>query len=142
MFSAIADGFNYLFSFLSDGFGFILDGIFQLFKPILSFLDMIFYFIYKLGVIVVKIVALVFAVGRLLVGLIEGLFATIFGFSYSGRPAQLPSSYANAFARLQPTMAKLQLDKVAYILQFGLWLFTAFAATTIIGKMRGGGDDS
>lgn len=141
MFSAVADGFHYLFGLLGEGFLYLLDGIYALFRPLLDFLDMIFYFIYMLGVIIVKIVKLVFAVARMLIGLVQGLFATILGLSFSGRAVVLPGSYQDAFIQLQPTMRKLQLDKVAYVIQFGIWVFTAFGAIQIIGKMRGGGDD-
>jgi len=141
MFHAIADGFNYLWSFLKLLAWWILDGIAFLLKPVFDLLAAIFYFLYKIGVVLVKIVEIVLALGRLLIGLCTGLFRTITGLSYTGRPAAIPASYQEVFDRIQPIFITLQLDKVAYLVQFAIWIMTAFAAIRIIGAMRGGASD-
>lgn len=139
MFHAIADGFNYLYRLLVDLFQFVLNGILWLLQPLFDLIGIIFEFIYWIGVIVVKIVVLVFTVGKMLIGLIAGLFSTIIGLNFSGRTASLPDSYASVYTHIRPYLVTLQLDKVAYILQFTIWIFTAFMAIKIIGSMRGGG---
>lgn len=139
MFSAIADGFSYLFGLLVNLFGYLLDGLYKLLSPLFDFIGAIFYLIYKLGVILVSILKIVYALGKLLVGLLTGLFATITGFGYSGASASLPSAYTDVYSRLGPIFAHLQMDKVAYMIQFAIWLFTGLYAARIIGSMRGGG---
>jgi len=138
MFHAIADGFNYLWGFLKQLFWWLLDGIAFLLKPVFDLLAAIFYFLYKIGVVLVKIVEIVLALGRLLIGLCTGLFKTITGLGYTGRPAAIPASYQDVFDRIQPVFQTLQLDKVAYLVQFAIWVMTALAAIRIIGGMRGG----
>lgn len=120
---------------------FVLNGLTKLLQPIFDLIYIVLEFIYYLGVIIVKIVLLVFTIGKLLVGLIAGLFSTIIGFSYTGSGAStaLPSSYLKVIDHIRPALAILQVDKIAYLLQFTLWLFTAFMAIRIAGNMRGGG---
>lgn len=139
MFSAIADGFGYLYGLLADLFHMLLDGIWTLLQPIFELVGAIFYFLYMLGVVLVKILAVVLAVGKLLVGIVTGLFKTILGLGYTGSGAALPGSYNAAFAKIMPFVNSLQLDKVAYILVFGIWITAGFYAIKIIGDMRGGG---
>lgn len=137
MFRAVADGFNYLFGFLSSLGSWLLSGIMKLLQPVLDFLGFIFYFIYMIGVVLVKVVMLVVGVARLLLGLIIGFFKTITGFGYTGaKTSILPSSYTDAFSHLKPLFDMLQLDKVAYIFIFSIWIYTAWAAMQKIGKMR------
>lgn len=143
MFHAIADGFNYLLDLLVRLFSWLLSGLYKLLQPLFDLITLIFDFVYWIGVIIVKIVFLVFAVGKLLVGMIAGLFSTILGLNYTGRGATgLPSSYTSTTEHLKPFLAMLQMDKVAYLFLFIIWLTTGFITLKIIGNMRGGGGSS
>lgn len=135
MFKAIADGFNYLFKLFIDLMLWMLNGIWKLLQPIFDLIGMIFEFVYWIGVIAVLVVKLVFGVGKLLIGLVVGLFKTIFGLAYTGGGPSLPGSYSSVYAHLQPSLDRLQLDKIAYVLQFGIWIATAYLALRIIGRM-------
>ena len=139
MFRAIADGFNYLYSHLITLLGKLLDGLLWLLQPLFDLIGLIFGLVYWIGVIIVKIVMLVIGIGKLLVGLIAGLFSTIIGFSYSGSTTNLPSSYSEVYTHIRPILKTIQLDKIAYLMQFAVWFGTAFMALQIIGSMRGGG---
>lgn len=139
MFRAIADGFNYLFDLLASLFYKIMNGLLWMLQPVFDLIALIFSFVVWIGIIVGKIVLLVFALGKMLVGLIVGLFATITGFGYSGGKTNLPASYNDVYTHIKPFLATMQIDKVAYLLQFGIWLMTAFMALNLIGNMRGGG---
>lgn len=143
MFHAIGNGFNYLFSHLTKLGSWLLGGIYKLLQPLFDLIYILFEFIYWIGVIIVKIVVLVFAIGRLLVGLIAGLFSTIIGLNYTGTGSTgMPSSYTAVNQHISPILAALQLDKVAYLMLFMIWLVTGFTAMKIIGNMRGGGGGS
>lgn len=139
MFSAVADGFGYLFRLIWEACSWVLDGIYWLLKPVFDLLGGIFYFIFKIGVVLYKVLEIVVTVVKLLIGLATGLFRTIFGLSYSGQSAVIPDSYMTIFGKLQPIFASLQLNKVAYLLSFGVWIMAAFVAMRIIGGMRGAG---
>lgn len=140
MFSAIADGFNYLFVHLGMLGTFILNGIWKLLQPLFDLIGAIFYFVYKLGVVLVKVIELVLGLARLLIGLTTGLFKTLAGLSYSGTAASpLPGAYTETIGQLQTIFTSLQFDKIAYVLTFGIWITTAIIALRLIGGMRGGG---
>jgi hypothetical protein len=140
MFHAIANGFNYLMDLMIRLFSWLLSGLYKLLQPIFDLIYIILEFFYWIGVIIVKIVFLVFAVGRLLVGLITGLFSTILGLSYTGHgPTGMPNSYTAVNQHLSSILGALQLDKVAYLILFLLWIATGLTAMKIIGNMRGGG---
>lgn len=138
MFSAVADGFSYLFDLIWRAFRWLLDGLSVLLSPVFELLAAIFYFVYMVGVILYKIVLIVLTIGKLLIGLLTGLFKTIFGLAPSSNVAAMPQAYHDVFSKLQPIFLTLQLDKVAYLLSFALWIFTAFVAVRIIGTMRNG----
>ncbi|MCY7486733.1 hypothetical protein [Paenibacillus alvei] len=138
MFSAIADGFGYLFGWMSDLFQWFMDGILWLLQPLLDLIGAIFYFIYCVGLVLIKVFAVVLTIGRLLIGLTTGLFKTITGLGIAGGSAPLPASYTGTFSKLQPIFAQLQIDKAAYVIHFAIWITAAFLAIKIIGGMRGG----
>lgn len=138
MFRAIADGFNWLFDLLGTLFSRLMDGLWWLLQPIFDLVMIIFEFVYWIGVIIVKIILLVFGVGKFLIGLVAGLFTTIFGLGFTGKVSNLPASYADVYTHIKPYLNSLQLDKVAYIMQFSIWFFTGLTALKIIGNMRGG----
>lgn len=138
MFRAIADGFNYLFDLLASLFRKLLNGLYWMLQPLFSVLQIIFDFIVYIGIIIGKIVYLVFTVCKLLIGLVAGLMKTIFGFGYTGKGVLLPGKYQAAFDHISPWMGTLQMDRLAYILKFAIWFATAFIAIKIIGGMRGG----
>lgn len=139
MFSAIADGFKWLYELLINLFSWLLQGLLKLLQPFFDLIGIVFEFIFWIGVIIAKVVHLVFSLGKLLIGLITGLFKTILGLGYTGGGKGLPGSYTSVYEHIRPALNMLQLDKVAYILQFSLWIFTALLAARIIGNMRGGG---
>lgn len=138
MFHAIAAGFNYLWGFLKDLGTYFLNAIAWLLKPVFDLIGAVFYFVYKIGVVLLKVVEVVLSIGKLLIGIGSGLFKTITGLSYTGTPAVIPDSYNQVFTKLQPVFMTLQLDKVAYLIIFTIWIYTAFTAIKIIGDMRGG----
>ncbi|WP_336791153.1 hypothetical protein [Paenibacillus sp. MMO-177] len=142
MFKAIADGFGYLFSVIWSAVVWVMNGLYRLFQPVFEFIGAIFYFVYKLGVILYKVLEIVLAIGRMLIGLSTGLFKTILGLSYNPATASpIPESYSSVIAKLQPALETLQFNKVAYVLMFVIWITTAIFAMRIIGGFRGAGGE-
>lgn len=134
MFKSIADGFNYLFQLIIDGFLWLLEGLGKLFAPIFDLIGAIFYLIYMLGVILVKVILVVVFFAKMLIGLSIGLFKTFSGFGYTGADAAIPASYANVFGHLQGAFGMLQLDNLAYLFIVAIWIFTGIGAIRIISK--------
>ncbi|MBY9087515.1 hypothetical protein KIH86_25335, partial [Paenibacillus sp. HN-1] len=87
----------------------------------------------------ISLIALFLSLGKLLMAFIKGIFATLAGFTYT------PSTPSNGqwtpiFHNVIDSLGPYQLDKIAYILLFCIWISTAYAAIRIIGSIRNGGD--
>lgn len=140
MFEGIKTAFEYLFTLLNDLFTWILEGIAAILQPIIDIFLGIGYFIYKIGVVLVEILQLLGIVGKLALGLVQGLFKTITGLAYSGNSANIPTAFNNVFEQMQPVLQALQFNKIGYVITFSIWAFTAIYAIRIIQTFRGGND--
>lgn len=127
----LADLFSSLFNFLLWLIEWLLKGLTLLLKPIIMFFDAVFYFIYKLGLLLVDVFLVVLGVGKLVVALVVGGARTIQSLSYDGRSANL-GGMSDTFALLKPLINVLYLDIIAGIGVFAIWLFTYYAAHKII----------
>lgn len=141
----IGDTFTNLFSillnFMANLFGSLFNGLIAvlkaIFKPILILIALIFYFIYKLGVVVVTLFAVLLAIGKLLYSFVMGLFNTLTGFVWTPA-APDHGSWSDSIAQVFIALEPYQLDKLAYVLLFVIWIFTAFAAIKILSRQGGG----
>ena len=140
MFDGIKKAFEYLYGLLIDLFGWVIDGIAAIFAPIIDLVIGIGYFIYKIGLLLVEIVTLLGLVGKLALGLVQGLFKTITGLAYNGTPANVPTAFDNVFDQIQPVLQALQFNKIGYLITFSIWVFTAIYGIRIIQTFRGGND--
>lgn len=128
-------------SFLSNLFGALFNGLIAvlkaIFKPILILVALIFYFVYKLGLLVITLFAVLLAIGKMLYMFVMGLFNTLVGITWAVETPDHGSWSAQigeVFVALQP----YQLDKIAYVMMFAIWIMTAVAAIKIL--TRGGND--
>lgn len=138
--------FQVTFRFLGDLFGSLFNGLFTLlrtlFSPVLILLAMIFYFLYQLGVLVVKLIAVILGVGKILFSLVKGIIATMAGFSWTPSTPNHGGQWVSIFSHMSEGLDNFQLQNVAYVLHFMIWIATAFAAIKIIGSMSGGAEDN
>jgi hypothetical protein len=140
MFEGIKKAFEFLYNLLIDLFTFIVEAVQAIFQPIIDIFIGIGYFIYKIGVVLYEVLSVLGSVGKLVLGLIQGLYRTILSFDYDGTAVNLPGSIGQAFQNLQPIFQTLQFNKIGYVVMFSIWLFTALAAVKIIQTFRGGND--
>lgn len=129
--------------FLSNLFGELFNGLIAvlkaIFKPILILVAIIFYFVYKLGELIYTLFMVLLAVGKLLYSFVMGLFKTLAGLVWTPSTPQhgsWSSSIGEVFAALEP----YQLDKIAYVMMFAIWITTAYVAIQTLSRWGGGGD--
>lgn len=138
LFSFLGDAFGKLFGFLGGLFSGLLNGIksvlLTIFEPILQLVAAIFYFLYKLGALIMAVIDLVFRMVFFFVYVMKGLFVTLIGLSYDGRSAAIPERYQTVFSNVQPALEILQIDKIPTILLFAVWVFIAVSIIKIIGS--------
>lgn len=129
--------FNVVLSFLSTMFSNLFQGLINvlktIFKPILILVALIFYFIYKLGELLVTLFLVFLAIGKLLYSFVMGLFRTLAGFVWTPTTPQhgtWSASIGEVFTALEP----FQLNKLAYLMLFAIWIMTAIAAIKILSS--------
>lgn len=136
--------FKTTFDFLGNLFGYLfqklIDFLKFLFSPVLILIALIFYFIYKLGVLVVKLLAVILGIGKIFFSLVKGIITTLAGFSWTPT-SRNDGQWTSIFANMSQGMGSYQLDNVAYVLMFLIWFTTAFYAIRIISSMGGGSDE-
>lgn len=139
---------GYLFDLLSQGFTIVTNTIievfqklfyalkellFFLFTPILQLIGTIFYFLYKLGLLIVAVIELVFKLVFFFVYVMKGLFLTLIGLSYNGSSANIPPRYQEVFNHINPALDFFQLDKIAVLCLWAVWIFFGISIIKIIG---------
>lgn len=143
----ITDFFQNLFSvvldFISNLFGYLFQKLFDLlkllFNPIFILIAMIFYFIEKIATLVVLLFKVLLGIGMIFVSLVQGIFTTLAGFSYTPT-ARDDGQWSSIFGHISEGLGFFQLDNLAYVLMFLVWFTTAFYAVRILSSMSSGDD--
>lgn len=137
LYTFLGDAFGTLFAYLGTLFSGLFEGIknllVTLFKPVLQLISAIFYFLYKLGLLIVDVIEILFRLVFFFVYVMKGLFVTLIGLSYDGRTAELPERYQTIIANLQPALEFAQMDKIAVLCQFAVWVFIGIALIKVVG---------
>lgn len=149
LFSFLGDAFKKLFNLLWDVIKWIGNFIYKLFKAFIdailkavevffALIDAFLYFLYMIGVLVVKIFTIIFQTAKLLWSLIVGLGKTLASLTYV--PHSSGNGYSSTISKIFGAMEPLQINSVAYILLFIIWIFTAVSAIKLVSSIRVGGD--
>lgn len=131
---------NSVFGFLSSLFGYLFQKLFDFLKlllsPIFIIIEIIFYFFYKLAELVITLLDLLLGIGKLFFSLVQGIFLTLAGFSYTSS-VQTNGQWTSIFNNVSDGLQYFQFDIISYILIFLIWFSCGFAAIKIIASMRG-----
>lgn len=132
-----------LLEFLSSLFGHLFNALFSflkvLLRPIFIVVALLLYFVYKIAELAITLISVFLSLGKLLMAFIKGIFITIGGFTYAPTTPN-NGAWNNVFNNVVGSLGPYQLDKIAYLLLFCIWITTAFAAIKIIGSIRNGGE--
>lgn len=145
-FNFIGEALNRLFAFLGDFANFIAQLLTKLFNMLISVLLAFFqviydvircvlYLIYMIGVLAVKLFLVLFELGKLLVSFVVGLFRTAGSLFYTSRGSG-GHGYSSTIGKIFSKLDALQLDVVAYILLFLIWLFIGLTTVKILSSMK------
>jgi phage-related protein len=127
--------FTVSLNFIKDLFSSLFNGLIEalkaIFMPVLVLIAFIFYFIYKLGELLIVLFQVLLSVGKLIYSFVMGLFKTLAGFVWTPMTPSHGSwsePIREVFAALEP----YQLNKIAYVLMFVIWIFTAVGVVKIL----------
>jgi hypothetical protein len=115
--------------------------LYRLFKPIFDIITAIIHFIAKLFEILWLLLQIFLQLGHIIIAFITGLFRTLAGLTYDGSTPALDANMSGAAAGMNQAMSILQLDTLAYLCLFGIWIVTAVSVIRMIGNFSGGGGD-
>jgi hypothetical protein len=139
LFNVIWDGLKWIGNFIKNLFQGLIDILVGFFKVIYDLIDGLLYFLYQCGVLIVKLFELLLQTAKLLWSLVVGFGKTLASLSYSPRSSS-GTGYSEMLGKLFSNLSYLQIDTIAYILLFLLWIFTAIAAMKLLSSIRVGGD--
>jgi hypothetical protein len=132
-----------LLEFLSSLFGHLFNALFSflriLLRPIFIVIALVLYIVYKIAELAITLISVFLSLGKLLIAFIKGIFVTLTGFTYTPTTPH-NGAWTSIFNNVVGSLGPYQLDKIAYILLFCIWITTAFAAIKIIGSIRNGGE--
>ncbi|GAE32870.1 hypothetical protein [Halalkalibacter hemicellulosilyticus] len=109
------------------------------FEFIYALVDALLYFLWQIGLVVAKVFIIFFELLMLIWSFAVGFGRTLASLTYSpssGSGHAFSEMLGNIFTALQP----LQLNVVAVILMFGVWIFTAMQVIRILSGLRVGGE--
>jgi len=134
------DAFLWLAEFLRDALQAVVDLLIGFFSVIYAVIDGLFYLFYKIGVLAVQLFLLFFDLGRLAIAFFTGFARTLGSLFYSPR-ASGGHGYSEMLGQIFSAAAgPLQLNVIAYILLFLIWVSTAVLAIRWLSSIRVGGD--
>ncbi|MCM3593651.1 hypothetical protein M4D58_23805 [Brevibacillus borstelensis] len=138
LYQFLMSAFGRLFTFLGELFSKLFDGLLNvligLFTPILQLIAAVFYFLYKVGLLLISIIEVLYRMVYFFVFVMKGLFVTLIGLSYNGQTAALPDRYQEVFTNVQPALQIMQMDKIAVLCLWAVWIFVAMALIKIVGS--------
>lgn len=123
--------------FIGSLFGSLFNGLITvlklLFQPVLILVAVIFYFLSKLAELFLLLIMVLLSIGKLLFSFVQGLSKTLAGFVWTPA-APDHGSWTSAIGEVFIALEPFQLDTVAYIMLFIIWIMTAVAAVRILSS--------
>lgn len=140
LFDVIWSAIKWLGELIGKLFKALLELLISFFKVIYDLIDAFLYFLYNIGLVAVKIFQIFFEVGKLIVSFFVGLGRTLQSLAYVPRSGG-GHGYSETIGKVFNAAAgPLQLNVIAYILLFGIWIFTAIQVIKLLSSLRVGGD--
>lgn len=135
----IWDAIQWLGRLLKNLFDALLELLLSFFEFIYALVDAFLYFLWQIGLLAAKLFMLFLELLKLIWAFIVGFGKTLASLSYtpSGSGGH---GYSAVIGQVFNAAAPLQLNVIAYILLFGIWLFTAVQVIKLLSGMRVGGD--
>lgn len=144
MLSFLFTAFKWLGELLARLFQSLIDVLVSFFQVVYDLIRGILYFIYVIGLCVAKFFAILWEVAKLAWAFVQGISSTLSSIFFVPTTPDLTMGaghgYSGIIGKIMSYTDVLQLDVIAYILLFGVWLFGAFGVVQILGSLRGSGD--
>lgn len=136
----IMDAVEWLAKVLVQLFNFLFELLRDFFQVIYDLIKSVMYLFYMIAVLAKELFLVIFTAAKMLVSLIIGFFKTLSSLTYIPQSSS-GHGYSSTIGKIM-TVANdnLQLNVIAVILMFLIWIFTAVIAIKLISSIRVGGD--
>ena len=139
LFNMLFDLFRWLGQLLQRLFQALIDVLVSFFMVIYELIKGLLYLLYMIGVCAAKLFLILWEVAKLVWSFIVGLTTTFKSVFFT--PGQGSGhGYSGMMGHVVNSLDVFQLNTVAVILTFAIWLFGAFGVIRIFGSLRGAGD--
>ncbi|OIJ07627.1 hypothetical protein BKP35_18240 [Anaerobacillus arseniciselenatis] len=135
----IWDAIIWLGDLLKDLFFTLLNLLLAFFEVIYALIHGLLYFLFQIGLIAVKIFQIFYELAKLIISFFVGLGQTLSSLSYTPQQSS-GHGYSEMISQIFTALEPMQLNVIAYILLFGIWLFTAIQSIKLLSNIRVGGD--
>lgn len=132
----IWDSITWLGEHLGNLFSALFDLLISFFTFIFDLIGVFGYFLFQIGELAVKLFLIFFELLKLIYSFVVGLITTLQSLSYSSASTG-GHGYSEMIGQVFTAMQPLQIDVIAYILLFIIWLMTAIQAIHILSTVRG-----
>lgn len=140
LFGVIWRAIVWLGSLLGKAFQGIVDLLTNFFEVIFALISGLLYLLFKIGVLAVKFFVMIFETAKILWSLVMGLTQTLKSLTYTPHSSS-GNGYSEMVGKLfNYTSSYLQIDSIAYILLFVLWVGTAVTCIKLVSSLNVGGD--
>lgn len=138
--SLLWDVITWIGDLLRNLFQSLIDLLVGFFEVIYALIDGLLYLLYKIGVLAVKLFQIFLETGKLLISFVRGILNTLQSLTYTPATSS-GNGYSEMIGKIFTVLEPLQINVIAYILLFILWISTAFAAVRILSSLRAGGSE-
>lgn len=135
LFSLIEECFIWLGELLARLIQSLIDVLVSFFNVIYDLIRALLHLVYMIGVLAVKLFEVLWTLGKLLWSFVQGLGRTVSSLFYTPR-ASSGHGYSEIMGKVASNLHYLQLDVVAYILLFIIWVMTALGVIQIISTLK------
>lgn len=135
-FTLLYELFVWLGQLLQRLFQSLIDVLVAFFMVIYDLIRGLLYLLYMIGVLAVKLFLVLVELGKLLWAFVQGLARTVGSIFYTERSSG-GHGYSEMMGRVAEHLHLFQLDVLAYILLFAIWIMTALGVMKIIGNLKG-----
>ena len=126
---------SWLGDLLSRLFQALINVLVNFFSVIYELIKGLLYLLYMIGVLAAKLFMLLLKLGQLAYSFTVGFIRTLGSLFYSPG-GSAGHGYSATMGKVSQLLKFMQVDVLAYILLFVIWVFTALAVFKIIGSMR------
>jgi len=137
LFNTIWNGIKWIGQQIANMFQGLIDILVAFMDLIFALVASLFYFLFKLGHVVIDFFQLIFNVLKILWSFVVGIGKTLASLSYTPRSSS-NTGYSEMLSNIFDSLSYLQIDVIAYIALFIIWFSTGFGAIKILSSIKGG----